>query len=131
MTKRRSIEVEGLKHVNPIPNACRIGPLLMSGGIYGKDPATGQIAGDIAEQCKLMFENVRRVLEAGGATPEHVIKMSFWVTDKALRSHINKEWVAMFPDPHSRPARHTFTDADQPSGALVTCDVIAVIPARE
>jgi 2-iminobutanoate/2-iminopropanoate deaminase len=127
MTKRRSIEVAGIEHTHPIPNACRIGPFLMTGGLYGKDPETGQLAPDIAGQCRLMFVNIRRVLEAGGATPEDVIKMHVWMKNKADRDHLNKEWLAMFPDPHSRPTRHTFRDEDQPYGALVSCEVIAVI----
>ncbi|MBV8842796.1 MAG: RidA family protein [Bryobacterales bacterium] len=127
MLKRRSIEIPGLEHTHPIPNASRVGPLLVTGGIYGKDPATGQLAPDAAGQCKLMFENIRRVLEAGGATPEHVVKVNVWMKNKDDRVHLNPEWLAMFPNPHSRPARHTFLDADQPYGALVSCEVIAVI----
>ena len=127
MSTRRSIEVAGLEHVHPIPNASRIGPFLMTGGIYGKDPQTGQLAPDIAGQCHYLFANIRRVLEAGGATPEDVIKMYVWIKDKSWRDHLNREWVAMFPEPHSRPTRHTFTDTDQPYGALISCEVIAVI----
>ena len=33
----------------------------------------------------------------------------------------------MFPDPHSRPARHTFPAPDLPPGMLVQCEVIAFI----
>lgn len=127
MSKRRSIEVSGLEHQHPIPNACRIGAFLMTGGIYGKDPATGKLAPDIAGQCKFLFVNIRRVLEAGGATPEDVIKMHVWIKDKAMRDHLNREWLAMFPDEHSRPTRHTFTDTDQPYGALISCEVIAIV----
>ena len=43
MSNRTSIEVPGLEHVNPIPNASRLGPFLMSGGIFGKDPGTGKV----------------------------------------------------------------------------------------
>lgn len=127
MSKRRSVEVPGLQHTNPIPNACRIGPFLMSGGIYGKDPATGKLAPDIAGQCELMFANIKRVLEAGGATPEDLIKITIWMKHKNDRSHLNKEWTAMFPDPHSSPVRHTFQDDEPPSGALVYCEITAVI----
>ena len=73
MSKRRSIEVPGLEHVHPIPNASRIGPFLMTGGIYGKDPQTGQLAPDIAGQCHYLFVNIRRVLEAGGAFADSVV----------------------------------------------------------
>ena len=127
MSKRRSIVVPGLEHTHPIPNASRLGPLLMTGGIYGKDPATGHLASDAAGQCKLMFANIRRVLELGGATPEDVVKVNVWMKNKDDRVHLNPEWLAMFPDPGSRPSRHTFLDTDQPYGALVSCEVIAVI----
>ena len=130
MSKRRSIDVPGLEHVHPIPNASRIGPFLMTGGIYGKDPQTGQLAPDIAGQCHFLFINIRRVLEAGGAAPEDVIKMYVWIKDKSWRDHLNREWVAMFPEAHSRPTRHTFTDTDQPYGALISCEVTAIIGAK-
>jgi enamine deaminase RidA (YjgF/YER057c/UK114 family) len=129
MGKRRSIDVPGLKHVHPIPNACRLGPFLVTGGIYGKDPATGELAPDIAGQCALMFVNLKRVLEAGGATPEDIIKMTVWIKDRNDRSYVNKEWVEMFPDAGSRPVRHTFKDEEQPYGALVSCEVMAVVGA--
>ena len=101
----------------------------MTGGIYGKDPATGQLVPGIEGQCTLMFTNIRRVLEAGGATPEDIIKMTVWIKDKNDRVYVNREWEAMFPDPHSRPIRHTFKDDDQPYGALISCEVTAVIAA--
>jgi 2-iminobutanoate/2-iminopropanoate deaminase len=127
MSKRRSIEVPGLEHTNPLPNACRLGPLLITSGIFGKDPATGKIVSGIAEQCAMMFANIRRVLEAGGATTEGIVKINVWMKNRDDRDHLNREWVAMFPDPHSRPARHTFKDEDQAFGALISCEVIAVI----
>jgi 2-iminobutanoate/2-iminopropanoate deaminase len=126
MSKRQSIEVPGLTHTHPIPNACRIGPFLASGSIFGTDPATGKIPPGIDVQCGLLFQNVRRIVEAAGGSAENILKLSFYVRDKSLREHINKEWLAMFPDPHSRPARHTFQTTDLAEGVLVTCDVMAV-----
>ncbi len=108
MSKRTSIEVKGLEHVNPIPNASRIGPFVVSGGIFGKDPETGKVPDGIDAQCQQMFVNVGKVLAAAGAKPDDIIKMSFWLKDMAHRPHMNKHWVEMFPDDHSRPARHTF-----------------------
>ena len=74
-----------------------------------------------------MFANIRTILEAGGAKPEDVIKMLVCMKEKNDREHLNREWLAMFPDEHSRPTRHTFKDEDQPYGALVSCEVIAVV----
>ena len=58
-----------------------------------------------------MFANVRRVMDAAGGSADDIIKMNVWITDRALRPIINKYWVEMFPDPHSRPARHTHRPA--------------------
>ena len=40
MAKRKSINYPGFKHENPIPNASRIGNILMSSIISGRDPDT-------------------------------------------------------------------------------------------
>jgi len=127
MSDRRSIEVKGLEHVNPIPNASRIGSLLVSGGIFGKDPASGKVPEGIEAQCAQTFANIRTVLAAGGATPEDVIKLSVWLKDMAYRPVVNKYYVEIFPDEHSRPARHTFPTPDLREPLLVECEIMAVI----
>ena len=66
MSKRKSIEVPGITHTHPIPNASRIGNLLASGSIFGTDPTTSKIPPGIELQSKLLFENVRRIMEAAG-----------------------------------------------------------------
>jgi len=126
MSKRKSIEVPGITHTHPIPNASRIGPFLASGSIFGTDPATGKIPPGIENQSRLLFENVRRIVEAAGGTTENILKITVYLRDKALRQQINKEWVAMFPDEHSRPARHSFQTDDMAEGVLVSCDILAV-----
>ncbi len=98
MSERRSVEVPGLEHVNPIPNASRIGPFLVSGGIFGKDPKTGKVPDGIEAQCEQTFANIRKVLEAGGAAPENVIKLSVWLKDMANRPIVNKYWLQLFPE---------------------------------
>lgn len=127
MSKRTSIEVKGLEHVNPIPNASRIGPFVVSGGIFGKDPETGKVPDGIEAQCLQMFANVGKVLDAAGAKPEDIIKMSFWLKDMSHRPQMNKYWVEMFPDEHSRPARHTFSTPDLRTPLLVECEIMAIV----
>ena len=128
MAKRRSIYVEGFGHKNPIPPASKIGNLMFSGSIQGKDPGSGKLGATLDEQCALMFENMRRIVEGGGGTTANIIKMTVWITDRSQpqRDVVNRHWVAMFPDPQDRPARHTIELAlDQ--GKLVECDFIAVL----
>ena len=127
MEKRRSIEVSGVKHVNPIPSASRRGPFVVSGAISGTDPETGQIPADLDEQCRLMFENVRRVMAAAGGSTDDIVKMTVWITDRSLREIMNRHWVVMFPDPQSRPARHTLTSHDFTAPMQIQCDLMAVL----
>ena len=106
MSGRRSFEVPGLHHDNPIPMGSVIGPFMMSSGIFGMDPETRKTPPDIESQCRLMFENMRRVMEAAGGSVEDIIKVVIWAKDKSFKEAVNKEWLKMFPDEHSRPARH-------------------------
>ena len=127
MDKRRSIEVSGVKHQNPIPAASRKGPFVVSGAISGADPESGKVPPDLDAQCAAMFGNVRRLIEAAGGTPDDIVKMTVWIADRALRPTLNKYWVEMFPDPHSRPARHTVAHGDFTPPMQIQCDLLAVI----
>jgi len=129
MEKRQSINVPGASHVNPIPSACRRGPFVVTGAISGTDPETGKVPGELDAQCRAMFANVRWVMEAAGGTPEDIVKMTVWITDRALRPILNTHWVEMFPDPHSRPARHTMTSHDLAAPMQIQCDIMAVLSA--
>jgi 2-iminobutanoate/2-iminopropanoate deaminase len=47
--------------------------------------------------------------------------------DRSQRAPVNAEWLKMFPDAHSRPARHALPMDNMDGGALVQCDFTAVI----
>jgi 2-iminobutanoate/2-iminopropanoate deaminase len=128
MSHRRSIHIDGFSHVNPIPAASRIGPLLMSGVITGRDPATGQLPKSLQEQCAFMFGHVRAVVEAAGGSTDNIIKLTIWLANPGDRETLNTEWVRMFPDAESRPARHTGPLTGASADTLVQCDVTAVFP---
>src|SRR5204863_7440333 len=129
MEKRQSIDVAGAKHVNPIPSASRRGPFVVSGAMSGTDPETGKVPADLDEQCRLMFENVRRVMTAAGGSLDDIVKMTVWITDRSLREIMNRHWLAMFPDPQSRPARHTLTSRDSTAPTQTQWAPMAVLAA--
>jgi enamine deaminase RidA (YjgF/YER057c/UK114 family) len=80
----------------------------------------------IEGQCAEMFRVVREIVEAAGGTSADIIKMTVWLRDPGNRDALNAEWVKLFPDPESRPARHTMPLADG-GDSLVQCDIAAVI----
>jgi 2-iminobutanoate/2-iminopropanoate deaminase len=109
MSKRQSIEIPGTDHKSPIPMGSKIGNIVFSSGISGKDPETGKTPPDPAEEAKALMENLRRFMKSAGGTPEDIIRLTLYVNDKKDRDYFNKEWLTMFPDEHSRPARHALT----------------------
>jgi enamine deaminase RidA (YjgF/YER057c/UK114 family) len=127
MAMRKSVNYPGFKHENPIPNASRIGNIVMSSIIGGRDPATATVPPDAEAQIVNVFKQIRLCVEAAGGTVDDIIKVNFWVKDPAVgRKMLNGEWSRMFPDPESRPARHTL--ALPPTATNhVTCDFVAVI----
>ena len=125
MSQRKSIHLRGFAHRNPIPAACRLGPLLMSGSILPRH-ADGSSPATLDEQCALMFGYVREIMEQAGGTPDQIVKVNVAMKDASEREVLNKHWVAMFPDAAARPARHTETK-DLPRDILVQCDIVALM----
>lgn len=127
MAKRRSVDGKQPRHENPIPNASRIGNIVMSSVIGGANPGTRDLPDTLEQQVANVFGNIRHDVEAAGGSVDDIIKITFWVKDPAKqRAALNTEWVKMFPDAASRPARHTLTlPAD--SRALVQADFTAVL----
>jgi len=124
-TRRRSIEIEGVEHAAPIPMGARIDNIIYSSAIMGIDPETGKTAATGEEQVRYAFANVAMFLAAAGVTPDDVIRMTVLLADMDLREYVNEEWLKMFPDPNSRPARHAVTQKLNGT-MLVQLEVIAV-----
>ncbi|TQC48800.1 RidA family protein [Rhodococcus sp. WS4] len=124
--RRRSIDVEGLHHGGaPIPQASLVGSLLLSSGINGMDPQDGTIPEDPDTQASLIFDNIRRILKQAGGNLDDVVKCTFFVRDLTLKAVIDTHWLEAFPDPSSRPARHTLVQ-DLTVQAL-QCEIVANI----
>jgi enamine deaminase RidA (YjgF/YER057c/UK114 family) len=129
---RRSIEVEGFHHGGaPIPAACRVGPLVMTGGVYGLDPESGEVPDDANEQARLMFSNLSRILKAAGGSLDDLVKITVWAKAPEARAALNVQWLALFPDSDARPARHTFADDELPANIHLKCEATAYVAGRE
>ena len=108
MPDRQSIMWPGFAHSNPIPNASRIGNIVMSSVIGPRDPETGTVPESLDAQVTNLFKQLAAAIKAAGGTPENFLKIEFWAKDQAAgRAALNGEWEKMFPNPASRPARHT------------------------
>lgn len=130
MARRESIDLPGFGHQNPIPAASRIGQFLFSGVLTGRDAETRELPGELDAQMANVFRHVRTLLEVAGGSIDDIVKMTFWLADYRDRDALNREWLAMFPDAASRPARQAMA-AQLDGGSLVQCDLVAVLATPE
>ena len=107
MARRKSIEIDSFRHANPIPNASRIGNLLMSGVFLGRDPETGEYPPSLAEQAALVFRFMRETVEAAGGTTDDILKVNIYLKDASDRAALNELWTGNVPRP-GRPARASY-----------------------
>lgn len=124
MSDRRSIHIDGLRHLTAIPVASRIGPLLVSSVIAPFDPGTRRVPEGYAAQYANIFHHVGEMLAAAGGDWRHVAKMEFWAATPEAREACDAPWVEKFPDADARPARHTHVGA---AGNVVTASFMAYI----
>jgi len=123
---RESVELPGFAHANPIPAASRVGPLLASGALTGREPGTGEMPAGLDAQIGNVFRHISALMEAAGADTDAIVKITFHLADYRDRAALNRAWTAMFPDPSSMPSRQVLA-ASLDGGALVHADLLAWI----
>ena len=127
MNRRKSVEIAGVTHgATPIPQGAVVDRFVFSSAIAGMDPETGKIPEDPEKQVELVFQNVRRFMQAAGGKSEDIGRMNVYLQDERYRDLVNREWVKMFPDAGSRPARYAQV-TNLREGALVQIEITAVL----
>ncbi|UUZ70505.1 RidA family protein [Polaromonas sp. P2-4] len=67
------------------------GRMVFVAGMIGWDAQGVFHTDDLAGQVRQALQNIVAVLEEGGARPEHIVRMTWYVTDK-------REYVAAYPE---------------------------------
>ncbi len=67
------------------------GRMIFVAGMIGWDAQGVFHTDDMAEQVRQALQNVVEVLAAGGGKPEHIVRMTWYVTNK-------QEYVAAYPE---------------------------------
>ncbi len=58
------------------------GRMVLTGGIVGWDAAQRFHSDDFVAQARQALENIVAILREGGAVPEHLVRLTWYVTDK-------------------------------------------------
>lgn len=100
--------------------------LVYTSGQIPMDPATGKIVGTTTgEQAKQVLKNLSAVLEAGGSSLEHVIKMTVFLKNMDDFSDMNEVYGSYFSE--NPPARSAVEVARLPKDVLVEMECIALV----
>jgi len=113
-TERTEYRVEGLfEPISHYTDAVSYGGLLFT-AVTGHD-ANGNLIGvdDVVQQCRQMFDNLGKVLQAAGSSPAEVLKVTVYLTDVRDREKIN-------------PIRQEFFGKTKPASALVGVNELAL-----
>jgi len=124
MPKQQITTQSGASPIGAYSQGIRAGDFIFVSGQGPLDPVTGQIVGEtIEEQTGRVLENIKAILEAGGASMADVVKVSAHLSDLAMFDRYNKVYATYFPNP--KPAR--ITVGSQLPGILVEIDAIAYV----
>ena len=104
----RTLRVPGLMDpISHFSDAVLAGNTLYVSGLVATDEAGNVVGeGDVVEQTRQIFRNLLRILDAAGATPADVAKVTIFMRDTGQRPLIN-------------PIRQEFFGAHRPASTLV------------
>ncbi|MFV0388856.1 MAG: RidA family protein [Pyrinomonadaceae bacterium] len=112
--------------IGPYSQAIKCGEQLFLSGQIPIDPATGEfVSEDVSEQTEQVLKNMSKVLEAGGASFETVVKTTVFLADMGDFAAMNEVYSKYFVS--NKPARSTVQAAALPKGARVEIDCIAFV----
>ena len=103
------------------------GRWVVTSGQTGIDPATGKLVdGGVAVQTERVLQNVRAVLQSGGADLGDVVKTTVFLFDMADFAAMNEVYARVFGD--HKPARTTVAVKGLPLNCLVEIEAWAYRP---
>ena len=105
--------------------AVRVGDTVYLSGQIGLDPQSGQLVDGIDAQIVRVFDNLKAVAEAAGATLNDAVKVNIYLTDLANFAKVNETMAKYFSQPF--PARAAVGVKELPRGALVEADAVLVL----
>jgi reactive intermediate/imine deaminase len=106
--------------------ATRVGNTIWISGQIPLDPATKELVkGDMEAQIRRVFENIKAIVLAAGASMDDVVKVSVFLTDLSHFALVNKVMAEYFSEPY--PARAAIGVASLPRAAQVEAECIVAL----
>ncbi len=126
MTKQIISTADAPAAIGTYSQAVRVGDTIWVSGQIPLDPRTqALVAGDFEAQTRQVFDNLRAIVLAAGATLDDVVKANIYLTDLSHFAVVNKVMAEYFREPY--PARAAVGIAALPRGAQVEVECIVAL----
>ncbi|MBN2543657.1 RidA family protein [bacterium] len=112
--------------VGPYSQAVKAGDFLFIAGQIPIDPSTNAfVEGGVAEQTKMVLQNLSKIVEAAGGSLKNIVKTTVFMTDLSKFSEMNDVYATFFTE--NPPARAAIEVKKLPKNALVEIQAIAYL----
>lgn len=126
MTKQIISTSDAPAAIGPYSQAVRVGNTLWVSGQIPLDPATKElVSGGVEAEIRRVFDNLKAIVAAAGATFDNVVKANVYLTDLSHFALVNKVMAEYFREPY--PARAAVGVAALPRGAQVEVECIVAL----
>jgi reactive intermediate/imine deaminase len=126
MSKQIISTAEAPSAIGTYSQAVRVGNTIWVSGQIPLDPRTKELVpGDIEAQTRQVFENLKAIVVAAGATFDDVVKANVYLTDLSHFGVVNTVMAEYFREPY--PARAAVGVAALPRGAQVEVECIVAL----
>ncbi len=114
--------------IGPYSPAIRSGNMLWLSGQIPLNPETQElVSDDVTEQAHQVLKNVKELLAAAGATYDHIVSVTLYLTNMDDFATVNAVYEQYMTKPY--PARTTIMVAGLPKGSKVEMVAIANLDA--
>jgi len=112
--------------IGPYSQGIKAGNLVFTSGQLPIDLTVGEeLITDVKAAARATLNNVKFILEEGGASMDDVVKVTVFLTDMANFAAVNEVYAEFFNEPY--PARSCFAVAALPKGAIVEIEAVACV----
>jgi reactive intermediate/imine deaminase len=126
MTKEIIATDKAPQVIGTYSQAVKVGNTVYLSGQIPLNPVTMTLVdGEIDQQIRRVFENLKAVAEAANGNFNDVVKLNVFLTDLGHFSRVNEIMAEYFSEPY--PARAAIGVAALPRGANVEMDAILIL----
>ena len=110
--------------IGPYSQAVKSNGFIFVSGCIPVKPDTNEVAGDIKEAARLVFTNLKNILEAGGSGMDQIVKVTIYLTDIASFQEVNQIYSEFVKKPY--PARTAVAVKELPRSVCLEVDATAI-----